>query len=122
MCTKNYAHPKGQAFSTTSAPGSLNSIQDISFLKFFDPNSPWVLVNEGSLMGFFDFVPKYLRVGPWTAVAPIYITIIVSKLIYWMPERETFSLDDEILSSHPIEYSTYWIYNIVVFLWMKLVL
>lgn len=80
------------------------------------------LVNEGSLMGFFDFVPKYLRVGPWTAVAPIYITIIVSKLIYWMPERETFSLDDEILSSHPIEYSTYWIYNIVVFLWMKLVL
>jgi len=79
-------------------------------------------VNEGSLMGFFDFVPKHLRVGPWTAVAPIYMTILVAKLVYWMPQKESFYLDDEILSTHPLAYSAFWLYNVLVFFWMKFIL
>eukprot|EP00571_Detonula_confervacea_P008459 CAMPEP_0172331056 /NCGR_PEP_ID=MMETSP1058-20130122/61731_1 /TAXON_ID=83371 /ORGANISM="Detonula confervacea, Strain CCMP 353" /LENGTH=165 /DNA_ID=CAMNT_0013048309 /DNA_START=276 /DNA_END=770 /DNA_ORIENTATION=- len=89
--------------------------------QFFDPNSPWVLVNEGSLMGFFNFVPRYLRVGPWTKFAPICLSIIVAKLIYWMPQQSSFHLEDEILSTHP-QYSEFWLYNVIIFLWMMLIL
>ena len=112
------------ASSTTSkpAPVVISALSDISFLKLFDPNSPWVLVHEGSLMGFFDFVPRSLRVGPWHTAAPIYMTIFVAKLIYWMPQKESFYLDDEILSAHPLAYSATWFYNVVTFFWMKFVL
>ena len=80
------------------------------------------LVHDGSLNGFFDFVPRHLRVGPWCTTAPIYMTILVAKLVYWMPTTESFHLDDEVLSTHPLAYSAAWAYNLVVFLWMKFVL
>lgn len=73
-------------------------------------------------MGFFDFVPKRLRVGPWTTAAPIYMTILVAKLVYWMPQQDSFYLDDEVLSTHPLAYSATWLYNLLVFFWMKFVL
>lgn len=73
-------------------------------------------------MGFFDFVPKHLRVGPWTTAAPIYITILVAKLVYWMPQQDSFYLDDQVLATHPLAYSATWMYNILVFFWMKFVL
>ncbi len=111
-----------QAFSTKSRPGAAIRIKDLNVWKFFDPYSPWVLVHEGSLMGIFDFVPKYLRVGPWTNISKIYVAIIVAKLIYWMPRRESFELDDDILSVHPTAFSKFWLYNTIIFVWMKLVL
>lgn len=73
-------------------------------------------------MGFFDFVPKHLRVGPWCTAAPIYMSIVVAKLVYWMPQTESFYLDDEVLSTHPLAYTATWLYNFVVFFWMKFVL
>ena len=112
---------KARVISSPPRPGA-KDIQDLRVWHFFDPNSPWVLVHEGSLMGVFDFVPKHLRVGPWTALAPVYISIMVAKLIYWMPQRSTFHLDDEMLSAHPIAYSEFWFYNIITMFWMKLVL
>ncbi|KAL7553901.1 hypothetical protein ACHAWF_017241 [Thalassiosira exigua] len=90
--------------------------------KFFDPNSPWVLVEEGSLLGFFDFVPRHLRVGPWTTVAPIFLAVIVAKLVYWMPHQSSFYLDEDILSTHPLEWGVFWLYNLTAFFWMKFIL
>jgi len=72
-------------------------------------------------MGFFDYVPKRLRVGPWSKLAPIYISIIVAKLIYWMPPQSSFHLDDEISSTHP-QQSQFWYYNVMAFFWMSLIL
>jgi len=115
-----------RAFSSESRPFSVSSRNDLNLptlRQFFDPSSPWVLVHEGSLMGYFDFVPRYLRVGPWTVFVPIFISIVVAKLIYWMPHQHSFHLnDDEILSTHPMEYSAFWIYNLMAFVWMKMVL
>lgn len=114
---------KVQAFS--SRPIGSISRHDLnlpSAWQFFDPSSPWVLVNEGSLMGTFDFVPKKLRVGPWTTFAPIFVLAIVAKLIYWMPQQSSFHFDDEILSTHPPAYSAFWAYNLAAFFWMVLVL
>ena len=50
------------------------------------------------------------------------MTILIAKLIYWMPQKETFYLDDEILSAHPLAYTSSWCYNAVTFLWMKFIL
>lgn len=113
-----------QAFSSKSKPLASMSRRELglpNLWQFFDPSSPWVLVNEGSLMGFFDFVPKHLRVGPWSKLAPIYVTIMVSKLIYWMPQQSSFHLDDEIVSTHE-QHSEFWLYNISAFIWMASVL
>lgn len=93
-----------------------------SIWQFFDPNSPWVLVHEGSIKGYFDYVPRHLRVGPWASLATIYLVTIVAKLLYWMPQKTSFHLDDEILSAHPIAYTTFWVYNVAVFFWMNYVL
>ena len=115
---------KVQAFENRAKPIASSDVTKHlpTIWQFFDPNCPWVLVNEGSLLGFFDFVPRYLRVGPWTTFAPIFISIIVAKLLYWMPGQSSFYLDDAILSTHPLEYSEFWIYNVLAFLWMKLIL
>ena len=116
------SNEKNQAFSSKSRPFATMSRNLPNLWIFFDPNSPWVLVHEGSLMGFFDFVPRYLRAGPWTTVAPIFISIIVAKLIYWMPQQSSFHLDDEVLSTHPLAYSAFWVYNVITFFWMKIIL
>lgn len=39
-----------------------------------------------------------------------------------MPQKETFYLDDEVLSAHPLAYTVAWLYNVVTFLWMKFIL
>jgi len=38
-----------------------NYTSSISWKKLL--TGPWVIVKDGNLMGFFDFVPQYLRVG-----------------------------------------------------------
>lgn len=121
MCNSN----KIQAFSAKSRPIASISRHDLglpTIWQFFNPNSPWVLVKNGSLLGYFDFVPAHLRVGPWTTFAPIYISLIVAKLIYWMPQQSSFYLNDDILSTHPVAFSALWMYNVILFFWMKLIL
>lgn len=73
-------------------------------------------------MGSFDFVPKRLRVGPWCTAFPIYMSILLAKLLYWMPQKETFDLDEAALSSHPLAYEAAWLYNVIIFFWMKFIL
>eukprot|EP00956_Cyclotella_meneghiniana_P019859 scaffold34525_cov58-Cyclotella_meneghiniana.AAC.3 len=80
------------------------------------------LVHEGSFMGCFDFVPKRLRVGPWCTAFPIYMSILLAKLVYWMPQKESFDLDEAALSAHPLAYEATWLYNVIIFFWMKFVL
>ena len=50
------------------------------------------------------------------------MVIIIAKLLYWVPQSTDFHLDDEILSTHPVAYTSFWVYNVVTFFWMKYVL
>eukprot|EP00980_Cylindrotheca_fusiformis_P009688 scaffold2141_cov120-Cylindrotheca_fusiformis.AAC.23 len=56
------------------------SIENLSVFDLFNPSKPWVLVPNGSLMGVFDFVPAYLRQGPWSPVAVFSIGTILYAL------------------------------------------
>ena len=51
-------------------------LRDFSLWKLIDPSQPWVLVEEGSFMGFFDWIPRHIRVGPWSVAALSYIFVM----------------------------------------------
>jgi hypothetical protein len=87
----------------------------IKISSFVDPREPWVLVPNGSLLGFFDWVPENLRVGPWSRLALPTIIMVISMLCHFQPaddEREIF------ISSYPSLYSKLWCYNAVGFCYM----
>ena len=50
--------------------------------RFIDPREPWVLVENGSLLGFFDWVPEKCRAGPWSMTAICWLTVC-AKLAVW---------------------------------------
>lgn len=53
-----------------------NHLKDLHWTDFFDPQKPWVLVPNGSLNGFWDWVPLHLRVGPWNIAACCYLALV----------------------------------------------
>lgn len=88
--------------------------------SFTDPREPWVLVPEGSFMNYFDWVPKKLRVGPWSKLAAPTLLIISAGIVYLRPtEKDDF---DSLVSSYPKPLSLFWWYNAVAFLGMGIVL
>lgn len=90
-------------------------IPPIQLRTFFDPSQPWILVQDGSLLGFFDWVPKNLRVGPWSSFAMPTLTVIVMALIYLRPAYDEY---DTMVSFYPEAYSKFWWYNLVTFIYM----
>ena len=50
---------------------------NLSWYDFVDPNKPWQLVESGSLLGYFDWVPVKLRKGPWVPIAPAVLSCMV---------------------------------------------
>lgn len=87
----------------------------IKLQSFFDPRLPWVLVEDGSLLGFFDWVPKNLRVGPWSSFAIPTLFIIIMALIHLKPSSDEY---DTFISFYPELYSKFWWYNAITFLYM----
>jgi len=69
---------------------------------------PWVLVPEGSLLGFFDWVPKNLRVGSWSLFAAPTLALLTAAIIYSRPEGDVYLTDP---SSYPELWSVDWWYN-----------
>jgi hypothetical protein len=51
----------------------------------FDPSKPWILIPNGSLGGFFDFVPVNLRVGPWFVLSLPFLILFASAVLYTKP-------------------------------------
>lgn len=109
--------------------------ESFSLYSFVDPSKPWVLVEEGSLLGFFDWIPKDLRWGPWNPVAILYLVVVYLGFAYvgyvmsnskpWWPElvkkdsaqQQTFWNAFEELE-YPAVGSLPWYYDIVAGLWM----
>lgn len=77
---------------------------------------PWVLVPDGSLLGFFDWVPKHLRVGRWSLFAAPTLVLLTAAIIYSRPEGDVYLTDP---SSYPELWSGYWWYNAATFLLMN---
>jgi hypothetical protein len=124
-------------------------MQSFSFSTLLDPFSqPWVLVPDGSFLGVFDWVPRQLRVGPWSTCAICYVTAIwyISALTavyfkseisqpWWqssssLPSPMTDnSINDDWNSHHhhssSLEYpqvgSVKWYYHAITFVWMAYV-
>ncbi len=79
---------------------------------------PWVLVPDGSLLGFFDWVPKHLRVGKWSPMAAPTLITLIFTLLHLRPEQKNkFNYDDH-FSTYPELYSTNWWCSAIIFLFM----
>lgn len=118
--------PKQEA--ETPSPARIRAIEFLRTLTvwdFIDPDIPWVLVENGSLGGSFDFVPDHFRVGPWSISALIYLTVLYyltalagayfsSEMSHpwWSSDRTFESLE------YPAVRSVQWYYNLLAGFWM----
>jgi len=100
-------------------------LSKLTVLSFIDPRKPWVLVPNGSLMGYFDFVPEHYRIGPWTRVSLALPIIFSIALFLLKPGTELFETADSSdhrcclkASSYPEVFSVYWWYNVILFVHM----
>jgi hypothetical protein len=89
----------------------------IKLSSFIDPREPWVLVPDGNLLGFFHWVPKRLRVGPWSRLALPTLTFAAFVLVYYRPMSNA-ELHDLHVDYYPEIYSNVWWYNVSGFLFM----
>ena len=61
-------------------------------------------------------VPSNLRIGKWSAFAPVYISATVLMVIYTLPEKFQYEC------AYPEAFSASWLYNCMNFLWMMAIL
>jgi hypothetical protein len=95
-----------------------------SLWDLVNPNKPWVLTDNGSFLGFFDFIPEHYRHGPWSLSAMLFLATILYLLVLaatWLSLQagwwEQFSLAD---SSYQA-FTNEWYYTLVAFVWMMYV-
>ena len=89
---------------------------------YFDRNNPWILVQNGSLMGYFDWVPLSLRLGPWSPLAPIYLTLVCAAVVYTVPGRLFDASDEHEGQFTQAAFSCTWYYNTLACAWMSYIL
>lgn len=94
-----------------------SKLPPIKLSSFVDPREPWVLVPDGNLLGFFHWVPKSLRVGPWSRLALPTLTFAASVLVYYRP-RSYIDNNHLRVDYYPELYSPLWWYNVSGFLFM----
>ena len=99
-------------------------VEQFSIFDFIDPSKPWVLVENGSLVGFFDWVPSKFRVGPWSLVAKLYMAAIIYMLalgtsyVYIHTPSKGWMQEFNQLNEPYTAFTASWIYNLSVFVWM----
>lgn len=90
----------------------------LGLLSFIDPRQPWVLVPNGSLLGFFDWIPEKLRVGPWKPIAPILLVTMTGLIIHTRPSEFLKESTRTLVSSYPEAYTLHWWYNLLACIYM----
>jgi hypothetical protein len=96
-----------------------------SLWDFVDPSQPWVLYDQGSFLGIFDFIPAHYRFGPWSLSASLFLACLLYSLLLAAallnieaPETgwlEQFAIsEDESYQAFTLE----WYYTLAAFLWM----
>ena len=91
------------------------NLPKITLTSLIDPRNDWVLVPNGSLLGFFDWVPENLRVGRWKTIAFPTLLGIVFLLYLTAPLDDKYDLQ---VSTYPSEYTKLWYYNSIAFMLM----
>jgi hypothetical protein len=104
--------------SNTSPPPSTKKVsmtmqefmQSFSLSTLIDPSQPWVLVEDGSFLGIFDWVPRRLRVGPWSTCAICYVAAIwyVSALAACYYYYYYYYLKSDDIGGHDEPYCYYY--------------
>lgn len=100
--------------------------QSFSKYRLIDPNEPWILVEEGSFLRYFDWVPRPLRVGPWSVAAVCYLFafsyLFTMGLVYFGEQHWWRAAAAANQSMNTLEYPTVrshqWTYNVLAFVWM----
>lgn len=102
-------------------------LENFSVWDFVDPNKPWVLTEHGSFLGYFDFIPKHYRYGPWSltvilSLATIsYLLLLAGVLMSLHPGWwENFYLADGDSSYQAFTHE--WYYTFAAFAWMLYVM
>jgi hypothetical protein len=92
---------------------------NLSVADLFDTSKPWVLVENGSILGYFDWVPKKLRVGPWSPAASAMLFVMVYTAICGI----VVASQSPGPVSSPVDYPAYlsglWYYNLIGFVWIS---
>ena len=97
-------------------------IQNFDFYRFVDPNESWVLVEEGSFLGYFDWVPRPLRVGPWSVAAICYLFAIpymaIMAMVHYSQDPWASIHRNAAVYRYPGVGTLEWTYNVLAFCWM----
>ena len=92
----NKKMPSHNETSSSSSSVESKPMPNLSWNTLLNPNSPWVLVKDGNFMGYFDWVPIHLRVGPWHINSIILLSGFAVAIVYQRPEL------DSLFKLHPI--------------------
>lgn len=102
-------------------PEVCNYLSKFSVADFFDTSNPWILADNGSFMGCFDFVPSMFRKGDWAVIPIIFITgalyVIYFAFAYMYAVRGIQDLPRDFYPA----YSLPWVCNLTGFLWTSYV-
>eukprot|EP00977_Amphora_coffeiformis_P017368 scaffold5610_cov157-Amphora_coffeaeformis.AAC.2 len=110
------------ADKTDNKPTVKEFIENFRLSKLIDPNEPWVLMEEGSFLGYFDWVPRELRVGPWSVAAICYLFAIpyAAALAFMHFGQNPWASihHSQVILQYPAVGSPEWTYNLVIVLWI----
>lgn len=101
-------------------PTAAEFIQNFRLTRLLDPKEPWVLVEEGSFLRHFDWVPRELRVGPWSVAAICYLFAIpyMAVLAFVQFGNSPWTSIRTAVLAYPAVGSPEWTYNLAVFFWI----
>lgn len=75
------------------------------------PKWKWhMLENDGSYKGWFDWVPRYLRVGPWSPTAPLFLVSLFASMYIFKPRMD-------LPVTAPPAFTAWWWVNVCVSIW-----
>ncbi len=99
-----------------------------SVWKFVDPKQPWILVENGSFLGFFDWLPEHFRMGPWSISAlallfTIAYLILLAGVYFTTSHSQPWFHNSDIyhgsvVDMYPDAWSSPWCYHSFGLLWM----
>jgi hypothetical protein len=123
----------GKAATATDADTNANTTPVLRISDFFQCTK-WVLVKDGSYGGYFDWVPRLYRVGPWSGACKYYLaavwfaTVVAGVRLRTTERNETWRTIPTITTTDTTSaqekyapyqlYSLAWYYNAIGSVWM----
>lgn len=112
-------------------------IRNFSPWQLVDPSQPWVLVDDGSFAGYFDWVPPVWRRGPWpTSAIFFFVALLLATsgaglYLFHHPPTPNSEIGEDstereanfrLMQSYPAIYSLRWWYSSLACAWMTYIM